>query len=137
LGTLNTLVLILSSVTMVMAWAKLKMKDFNQARMFLWATFGLAGAFIVIKLLFEYIPKWQYDHFPSTDNFYGTYFVLTGLHALHVIGGMIVMAYLAGPGTSLWKTNPDHYTNRVECTGLYWHFVDLVWIFLFPTLYLL
>jgi len=54
-----------------------------------------------------------------------------------VIGGMIVNGYLWGPGEKMWKTDPQRFTNRIEVAGLYWHFVDLVWIFLFPTLYLL
>src|SRR5258706_14225006 len=58
-------------------------------------------------------------------------------HGLHVLGGMAVNAYFWGPGAKLWKTNPVWFTNRVEHAGLFWHFVDLVWIFLFPTLYLL
>ncbi len=57
---------------------------------------------------------------------------MTGLHGLHIIGGMVVMAYFIGPGAKMWKTNPEQFTNRIENTGLYWHFVDLVWIFLFP-----
>jgi heme/copper-type cytochrome/quinol oxidase subunit 3 len=65
------------------------------------------------------------------------YFTLTGLHALHIVGGIIVIGYFIGPGASLWRSNHEYYTNRIECTGLYWHFVDLVWIFLFPVLYLL
>ena len=56
---------------------------------------------------------------------------------LHVMGGMAVNAYFWGPGAKLWKTNPTWFTNRVEHSGLFWHFVDLVWIFLFPVLYLL
>ena len=68
----------------------------------------------------------------------GIYFTLTGLHGLHIIGGIIVMGYMWLPiGTKLWHTDPEHFTNRVENAGLYWHFVDLVWIFLFPVLYLL
>ena len=67
----------------------------------------------------------------------GIYFTLTGLHGIHIIGGIVVMAYLAGPGAKLWQKNPEQFANRVEYTGLYWHFVDLVWIFLFPLLYLL
>jgi heme/copper-type cytochrome/quinol oxidase subunit 3 len=63
--------------------------------------------------------------------------VLTGLHGLHIIGGVIVNTFLLTVGTRLWKTDPEHFTNRVENAGLYWHFVDLVWIFLFPSLYLL
>jgi cytochrome c oxidase subunit 3 len=50
---------------------------------------------------------------------------------------MIVMAYFIGPGAKMWKQNPEQFANRIEATGLYWHFVDLVWIFLFPVLYLL
>jgi cytochrome c oxidase subunit 3 len=56
---------------------------------------------------------------------------------LHVLGGMVVNAYFWGPGAKLWKTNPAWFTSRVEYSGLFWHFVDLVWIFLFPVLYLL
>jgi heme/copper-type cytochrome/quinol oxidase subunit 3 len=68
----------------------------------------------------------------------GIYFTLTGLHGLHIIGGIIVMGYMWLPmGSELWETDPEHFTNRVENAGLYWHFVDLVWIFLFPVLYLL
>jgi len=63
--------------------------------------------------------------------------VLTGLHGLHIIGGMIVILYLFFTAGGMWKGQSDKFTNRVECTGLYWHFVDLVWIFLFPVLYLL
>jgi len=73
----------------------------------------------------------------SSNNFLAIYFTLTGLHGLHIIGGMIVMAYFIGPGAKLWQRNPDQFANRIEYTGLYWHFVDLVWIFLFPVLYLL
>jgi cytochrome c oxidase subunit 3 len=62
---------------------------------------------------------------------------LTGLHALHVIGGAIVIGYLWAFGQKMWKTDPERFTNRIEVSGLFWHFVDLVWIFLFPVLYLL
>ena len=81
--------------------------------------------------------KFEHHLYPSTNNFLAIYFTLTGLHMLHVIGGMAVNAYFWGPGAKLWKTNPVWFTNRVEHSGLFWHFVDLVWIFLFPTLYLL
>jgi heme/copper-type cytochrome/quinol oxidase subunit 3 len=56
---------------------------------------------------------------------------------LHVLGGAIVIAYLFGPGSKMWFSDPERFTNRVEVAGLFWHFVDLVWIFLFPVLYLL
>lgn len=74
---------------------------------------------------------------PSHSTFFGIYFTLTFLHALHVLGGAIVIGYIWGPGAAMWKTDPERYTNRVEVSGLFWHFVDLVWIFLFPILYLL
>ncbi|HLP77092.1 MAG TPA: cytochrome c oxidase subunit 3 [Candidatus Paceibacterota bacterium] len=73
---------------------------------------------------------------PAHNTFTAIYFTLTGLHALHILGGIIVIAYLWGPGSKMWKTEPERFTNRVEVSGLFWHFVDLVWIFLFPVLYL-
>lgn len=74
---------------------------------------------------------------PAGSTFTGIYFTLTGLHGLHILGGVVVMVYFLLTGGSMWKKLPDKYANRIECTGLYWHFVDLVWIFLFPVLYLL
>ena len=136
LATVNTLVLIGSSVTMVMAWASLKMNRFRNFRLFLGATILLAFTFLVIKG-FEYDAKFHHEIFPWTSTFYAIYFTLTGLHGLHVIGGILVNSYLLLPGSKLWKTDPDRFANRVEYAGLYWHFVDLVWIFLFPVLYLL
>jgi cytochrome c oxidase subunit 3 len=74
---------------------------------------------------------------PAHSPYFAIYFTLTGLHALHVIGGALVIAFIWGPGAKMWKTEPQRYANRVEVSGLFWHFVDLVWIFLFPVLYLL
>ena len=74
---------------------------------------------------------------PWHNTYTAIYFTLTGLHALHVIGGAIVIGFLWGPGSKMWKTDPERFTNRIEISGLFWHFVDLVWIFLFPVLYLL
>ena len=136
LATVNTVVLITSSVTMVMAWASLKRNDFRKFRLFLGLTVLAGLVFLVIKY-FEYSAKLHHGLLPSTNTFLAIYFTLTGLHMLHVMGGMAVNAYLWGPGAKLWKTNPTWFTNRVENSGLFWHFVDLVWIFLFPTLYLL
>ena len=90
-----------------------------------------------IVKFFEYSAKFDHHLYPSTDNFLGVYFTLTGLHGIHIIGGIIVMLYLVGPGIKMWETNKERFTNRTEVVGLYWHFVDLVWIFLFPSLYLL
>jgi len=136
LATVNTLVLILSSVTVVLAWANLRLGDLKKGRIYLGVTLLCALGFMVIKTI-EYTDKFHHHHFPSTNNFYAIYFTLTGLHGLHVLGGMIVFSYFIGPGAKMWDTERTRFTNRIEVAGLYWHFVDLVWIFLFPVLYLL
>ncbi|MDP6339777.1 MAG: cytochrome c oxidase subunit 3 [Candidatus Marinimicrobia bacterium] len=136
LATLNTLFLISSSVTMVMSWASLKLNDLKKFKLYLGLTFLLATAFLVVKY-FEYSAKFHHHLYPSTNNFLGIYFTMTGLHMLHVIGGMIVIFYFLVPGVKMWDSNPSRFINRIEIIGLYWHFVDLIWIFLFPVLYLL
>jgi len=136
LATLNTFILIASSVTVVLAWANLRLGDLKWGRIWLAATLGCGFGFLIIKTI-EYSTKFSHHQFPKTNNFFATYFLMTGLHGLHVVGGMIVFAYLLWPGAKMWAHKREQYTNRVEVTGLYWHFVDLVWIFLFPTLYLL
>jgi len=135
-ATLNTFVLISSSVTVVLAWSYLRLGDLKMGRVYIGLTLLCAAIFMVVKA-FEYTHEFREGNFPSKGNFFALYFTLTGLHGLHVLGGMIVFAYLLGPGAKMWGTQRERYTNRVEITGLYWHFVDLVWIFLFPTLYLL
>ena len=138
LATLNTLILISSSVTMVMSWASLKLNDFKKFKFYSGTTLLFAFGFLVIKY-FEYSAKFSHvpPYLPSTNNFLGIYFTMTGLHVLHVIGGIVVIGYYFGPGSKMWKADPERFTNRIEIVGLYWHFVDLVWIFLFPVLYLL
>jgi len=136
LATLNTLILIGSSVTMVMSWASLKLKDFGKFRLYMGLTILCAVGFMVIKAI-EYHHKFEVGNYPSKNTFLAVYFTLTGLHGLHVLGGMVVNGYMWGAGGKLWKSDPERFTNRIEVAGLYWHFVDLVWIFLFPTLYLL
>lgn len=74
---------------------------------------------------------------PSHSTYFAIYFTLTGLHALHVFGGACVLAYFVICNRKMWKNEPDRLANRIEVGGLFWHFVDLVWIFLFPVLYLL
>jgi len=87
------------------------------------------------------IPPWKSKRWETTARgttpYTAIYFTLTGLHALHVIGGALVIGFLWGPGSRMWKTDPERFTNRIEVSGLFWHFVDLIWIFLFPVLYLL
>ncbi|MFN0068083.1 MAG: heme-copper oxidase subunit III [Limisphaerales bacterium] len=203
IGTFNTVVLIVSSVTVVLSWAALKMGDFAKYRKIQAVTILCALIFVAVKS-YEYRDKFTHYEvilndgrvvdghlherndefvvihgfeFPSSaagmnkhpleqemkkagkhhehikipkgdikvmenygpwhNNYLGIYFVLTGLHALHVIGGALVIAFIWGPGATMWKSDPERYINRVEVSGLFWHFVDLVWIFLFPILYLL
>ncbi|MBI4436170.1 MAG: cytochrome c oxidase subunit 3 [Candidatus Omnitrophica bacterium] len=137
LGTFNTVVLISSSVTMVFAWVSLKEKNLGKYKMYMGFTIILAVLFIVVKLFLEYIPKFEHHLYPGKSTFWAIYFTLTGLHALHVLGGIGVNTYFWGPGANMWQSEPERFTNRIEIAGLYWHFVDLVWIFLFPILYLL
>jgi heme/copper-type cytochrome/quinol oxidase subunit 3 len=150
LAAFNTVVLIASSVTMVMAWASLaphiaavrsgnrdeEARSLGRYRLFMGLTLLGGAIFLVVKTI-EYSDKFSHHLYPSTNNFLGLYFTLTGLHALHVIVGMIVNAYLWGPGARMWRSEPERFTNRIEVAGIYWHFVDVVWIFLFPVLYLL
>jgi len=204
LATLNTAILIASSVTMVLAWAAVKLDQIGKFRLYLGLTVTLALAFLVIKG-YEYAPKFHHyevfltdgtsirghveendedadyimfspdaahnagdhgdndhaesppgpqDHAgtirierdqirrltnfgPKHSNFIGLYFTLTGLHGLHIIGGILVNSWMLFFGVAMWKTDRERFAGRIECAGLYWHFVDLVWIFLFPTLYLL
>tara|TARA_Y100001970_G_scaffold53426_1_gene67672 strand:- start:646 stop:1257 length:612 start_codon:yes stop_codon:yes gene_type:complete len=137
MATFNTLVLITSSVTMVMSWASLKMQQFEKYKMYLGITILCALAFLVVKY-FEYTSKFHHDIYPSTSTFMGIYFTLTGLHVLHIIGGLLVLVFFwSSRADKMWEEDQELLTNRIEMTGLYWHFVDLVWIFLFPILYLL
>lgn len=230
-GTMNTAILIASSVTVVLAWAALKMRQFGKYRIFMAITILCGVIFLVVKLAYEWPQK--FDHFgarikeselekyeqylgnkhllekglaprkeisghlhnkealsdanvkeyeiamdpvnadptnPSMDRphffyvppthkiatvekadveyanmflpkhsaYFATYFTITGLHGLHVLGGVLVFCYMMLPAsTRLYRRNPEHLANRVEVSGLFWHFVDLVWIFVFPLFYLL
>jgi cytochrome c oxidase subunit 3 len=199
IGTANTIVLITSSITTVMAWASCKMNQYGRFKFFHACTILLACTFVGIKS-FEYHDKFThyeinlkdgktcdghivenaadkvvisgrwvsdrkelYDlkapghgphkheeitvprdqilkmssYGPWHNTYTAIYFTLTGLHALHVIAGAIVIGFLWSAGSKMWKTDHERFTNRIEVSGLFWHFVDLVWIFLFPVLYLL
>jgi cytochrome c oxidase subunit III len=148
LATLNTLILISSSITMVLAWVALAphrvpgargteaAQSLGRYRLFMGLTLLCGAGFLVVKAI-EYAEKFAHGLTPATNNFLGLYFTMTGLHALHVIAGMVVNAYLFGPGARMWTAEPERFRNRVEVAGIYWHFVDVIWIFLFPVLYLL
>ena len=136
LATLNTVILISSSVTIVMAYARAHAKDLGGFRLWMALTVRLSFAFLVVKG-FEYGGEFSKGIYPSTSVFYATYFTMTGLHGIHILGGIIVNC-----GLLFMSYNREHWEHplflgRVEGAGLYWHFVDVVWIFLFPALYLL
>jgi cytochrome c oxidase subunit 3 len=134
LGALNTLVLITSSLTMALAVVFSKRGDRKATGNWLAATFLLACVFMVVKAI-EYSHHFHLGLYPSSDIFHSFYYLLTGFHGVHVLGGMIALGIL------WWRNRrgdfDTHYNDPIEMTGLYWHFVDLVWIFLFPALYLL
>ncbi len=137
MATLNTFILVASSIAVVFAWAGLKENKFSQFKLCMGVSMLCGLAFLVLKS-FEYKMKFDHGLFPSTSTFLAIYFTMTGLHALHIIGGLVVNGYLWGPGSKMYKEDPHHFTHRVEIAGIYWHFVDLLWIILlFPVLYLL
>ena len=133
-GTVNTLVLICSSTTIVMALAATQRGAVRVARLWLLGTIGLGTLFLVIKG-FEYGAKFSHHIFPSTTIFWSCYFTLTGFHALHVLGGILYNLWVLKLtfNAPVWSRR----SSLLEMAGLYWHFVDIVWIFLFPLLYLL
>jgi cytochrome c oxidase subunit 3 len=230
-GTMNTAILIASSVTVVLAWAALKMRQFMRYKVYMGLTIICGLTFLFVKLYYEWPQKFEHfgayikkdalekyepylgnkhaaekglpprveisghlhnrealndpnikeyeialdpvnsdptnptmdrPHFfyipptekmatiekadveyanmflPKHSAYFASYFTITGLHGLHVLGGVLVFIYFWLPiGANLYKRNPEHLANRVEVAGLFWHFVDLVWIFVFPLFYLL
>jgi cytochrome c oxidase subunit 3 len=134
LGAVNTVVLITSSLMVVFGVDAIKR---GKARVFeacFGATILLAAVFLCIKYL-EYAAKFHHGIYPRTNLFFSIYFMLTGLHGIHVLLGMGVLSYviiLSRRG----RLSASYYT-PAEMSGLYWHFVDLVWIYLFPLLYLI
>lgn len=151
LGTINTAVLIGSSLTMVLAVQGAQLGNRKQLVRFLLFTILLALVFLGIKA-FEYHHKWVEGHVPGprfhwnpqedgavnpggAQLFYSFYFAMTGMHALHMVIGIGVISVLVVLARRGWFTPESHAA--VENTGLYWHFVDIVWIFLFPLLYLI
>jgi cytochrome c oxidase subunit 3 len=139
-------VLITSSLTMALAVHAAQLGQRKALMLFLIATMILGGAFLGIKSVEYYHkfvehhvpgPTFQFEaeHFRHAQIFFSLYFVMTGLHAVHMIIGigiMLVMLYWSWNGTIT-----EEYSSPIEISGLYWHFVDIVWIFLFPLLYLI
>ncbi len=135
LGALNTLFLLSSSYTMVRAVDAAQKGLNDRVNSWLWKTIACGLCFFVVKG-FEYSDKLFHHHiYPNTHIFYGLYFVMTGIHAVHVAVGVGLLYWLTRLAAKE-KFTPLYYT-PVEVVGLYWHLVDVVWIYLFPLLYLL
>jgi cytochrome c oxidase subunit III len=149
LGAVNTAVLICSSLTMVMAVHSAKLGNRKLTAIFLLLTILLGGTFLGIKVV-EYHGHWVHHEVPGlnyafehTGNFdprhvaifFSLYFAMTGMHALHMIIGVGLLTWLM-VANARGRFTPE-YNSPVELVGLYWHFVDLIWIYLFPLLYLI
>lgn len=133
LALLNTFILIGSSLTMALSILNLEKGNTAKFRLFLGLTILCGFGFLIVKSI-EYSTKFGHHIFPWTNVFFSFYFIMTGFHAMHVIAGMIPMFFMFIK--SFTKKGYNHPA-KVETLGLYWHFVDLVWIFLFPVLYLI
>ena len=133
LGATNTVILITSSLTMAMAVDAARHGKRERLQLFLLLTVLFAGGFLGVKYL-EWSAEIAHHRLPGTNIFFSLYYPLTGLHGLHVLGGMGVLVWLLVRARQGELTRTHH--TPVEIGGLYWHFVDLVWIYLFPLLYL-
>ena len=136
LATLNTVILLSSSITMGLAWRAVRNNLLSRFRLLMGLTLLLGVAFLTIKG-FEYGDKLSHGLLPSTNNFLGLYFTLTAVHALHLVIGVLINAYLVGPGFGMVRRDAPRFANRVELSAMYWHFVDMIWIVMFSVLYLL
>jgi len=133
-GAVNTVVLISSSLTVALGIAAIRQGKQRMLKVCLCLTLLFAALFLGVKYI-EYVEHLGHGELPGTNNFFSLYYMMTGLHAVHVLAGMAAlttMLVMAGRG----KFSAEYHT-PVEITGLYWHFVDLVWIYLFPLLYLI
>ena len=150
LGGFNTLVLLTSSLTVALSIHYVQKGEIKKMNWMLLATIVCAGIFMVVKY-FEYTAKFEHGIYageafaphgeyakfdvPYAKQFFSIYFVMTGIHGVHVLVGMGVFGWILSRGIR-GHFSPDWYT-PVELTGLYWHIVDIIWIFLFPLMYLI
>lgn len=128
-GAINTFVLLTSSLFAVLAHRAAELKDGKQAAKYLWMTVLGAVIFLVIKSV-EWSIEISHGYTITANTFWSFYYTAAGLHALHIIVGATIMGIIAV------QVKKGKHLNRVELIGLYWHFVDIVWIFLFPLLYI-
>lgn len=150
LGGVNTCVLLVSSFTMALGVRAAQLGDRKKLMMYIILTMIFGAAFLGVKVV-EYAEKFEHhlvpgatfhfhgvpghEHAPNAEIFFSLYFAMTGVHALHMIVGLGLMFWLLNKARK-GAYSKDYY-NPVEICGLYWHFVDIVWIFLYPLLYLI
>jgi heme/copper-type cytochrome/quinol oxidase subunit 3 len=136
LGMLNTALLLASSLAITLSRRAAAGGKERRSRVLLGVTAVLAAGFLAVKGI-EYAAKLEAGLYPATSTFMAVYYLLTSVHGLHVLGGLLVIAYFATAGT--WSTGGSlpRFANRLASLTLYWHFVDVVWICLFVMLYLL
>ena len=144
IGTFNTIILLTSSLTMVVSIVAIQKQKRNLSLLFQMLTIFLALFFMVNKY-FEWTAKFHHGIYPGSDTllnensghilFFGLYYMMTGLHGLHVIIGVVMISFMMR-FTFKGIVTYDNYV-KLENTGLYWHLVDIIWIFLFPLFYLI
>lgn len=144
IGTVNTIVLLASSMTVAMSITAMQKGNIRLSKQLIWVTIIAAGIFMVNKY-FEWTAKFEHGLFPGMEHyaelangerlFYFLYFFMTGLHALHVIVGAIFLLFVIR-AINQQKVRQDKFM-FLENAGLYWHLVDLIWIYLFPLFYLI
>jgi cytochrome c oxidase subunit III len=130
LAAFNTVLLISSSLTMALAVLHGQRKQTGKQRMLLLVTAAMGTLFLVLKAV-EYSHHFHNDELPKTDIFFAFYYSLTAIHGFHILCGVVPMVGV------WWYAKDKDVSGETEMLGLYWHFVDLVWIFLFPMLYLI
>ena len=134
LTAFNTFLLICSSVTMVLALSAAQNRDMRRSRRFLLATTLIGAGFLGVQV-FEYHHLLFVEHFtPSKSLFGSVFFTTTGFHGFHVLCGVVCMSFVT---IRAFRGGYDHNHEGIENVGLYWHFVDLVWIILFTVIYLI
>jgi heme/copper-type cytochrome/quinol oxidase subunit 3 len=126
-GAFNTMVLLTSSLTVVLAHQAAGLGKIVKAQRLLAVTLALGLVFLCVKA-YEYNHELHEGFTPVTNLFWSYYYLMTGLHGLHVVGGLVALGVVA--------VGARQHPHRIECAGMYWHLVDIVWIFLFPLLYL-
>ncbi len=138
-GILNTIILLISSYTVVKAHESSKLMDYKKVKGWITATI-LLGLWFLVNKIFEYADKISHGYTltgkalietgnPSASLFWTFYYTATGLHALHVAAGLTALAIV------LYQVKKFGYWHRIELAGIYWHMVDIIWIFLFPLFY--